>query len=198
MWKWKITRNKFYILVLDLIDRYIGIKKSKIFLYKKDLTVLEPESKIKSDSSIRIRNCSMEDIDSSSLTEFNKGVFKNRLKNGHIMTAAFHNNDIVGYAWISFQKVWVAEIEKIMKFDGGYNWGVFVFPQYRRKSIGKKLVKYRLNIARKKGLHSLYSIIETNNIPSQKMVQSLGFNKQKTISFYKLFNHKRWWIENRP
>jgi ribosomal protein S18 acetylase RimI-like enzyme len=198
VWKSKITRNKFYILVLDLIDHYLGIKKSKVFLYKKDLTVLEPESKIKSDSSIHIRVCNIEDIDRSSLTELNKMMFKNRLKNENIMIAAFHHSDIVGYAWISFQKVWVAEIEKTMEFNGGYNWGVFVFPKYRRKSIGKKLVKYRLNIARKKGAHSVYSIIETNNTPSQKMVQSLGFKKQKIISFYKLFNKKRWWIENRP
>ena len=141
---------------------------------------------------ISIRKCNEKDIKKIP-KKYNNSEFLKDLKKGHIMIGAFENDNVIGWIWLSYKKVYVTEIEKWTDFNGGYVWRAHVFNEFRKKEIGKILVEKALKIAEKtSNKKEINSIVETNNIPSQRMLESKGFKKQKIISYFKLFKYKKW------
>lgn len=193
---WKLTRNKYVRYGFHLLEQ-IGIKKSKNFVYMINLENKSvPKEKLPVLHSISIRLCTKEDIDRLP-DGHDKSRFLKDLKEGHVMVGAFFNGYIVGWLWLSFQKVYVAEIETWVDFDCGFIWKMFVMQKFRKKGIGKEIIERALKITEKTfEKKEVYAYVETDNIPSQRAFESVGFKKQGIISYFRFFNLKRWRGEN--
>ena len=63
---------------------------------------------------------------------------------------------------------------------------------FRTKGLGKKIVENALRLAKKLGKKDLYAMVDTDNIPAQKILDSVGFTKQKSIAYFKVLTLKRW------
>jgi len=177
----KIIFNKYIRFAFYTLDQ-IGIKESKSFIYMINLenkTFLKEKTPIS--HLVSIRRCTKKDADGLP-KKLGKTRFLKNLEEGHIMIGAFIEKDIVGYIWLSFQKVYVPEIKAWIEFDGGYLWDLYVTPKFRKKGIGKTLVKHAL-----KTTHAIvetkkaYALVNAYNIPSQKMFESMGFKKSCTF-----------------
>ena len=187
---WRLTRNKYRQSILYLLER-VGIKKSKVVVYKVDLgNIVYPNDKA-FPLDVTYKLCTKEDINKLP-NRFVKSGFQRDLENGHNMIAAFLNGAIIGYAWFSTQKVYATEIERWVDFDGVYGWRWFVAPNFRKQGLGKKIIENALTMAKALGNKELYTLTETDNLPAQKVLESMGFKKQKIISYVRLFNFKRW------
>lgn len=153
--------------------------------------IVYPNDKVFPLPDVTFRLCTKEDINKLP-NRFDKSGFQRDLENGHNMIAAFLKERIIGYLWFSTRKVYVPEIETWVDFDGDYGWRWFAAPGFRKKGLGKKLIESHLRLAKTMGKKKIFTIVETNNIPAQKAIESMGFKKQKIISYVKLFNFKRW------
>ena len=63
--------------------------------------------------------------------------------------------------------------------------------KFQKKGIGKKIVEQTLKIAKKKSEKKVYAIVDTHNILSQKILESVGFKKLGIISYFRFLNFKR-------
>lgn len=54
---------------------------------------------------------------------------------------------------------------------------IFVSPEYQGKGIGKTLLGYITDFAKKEGLEGLMVQTEAENIPAQKLYERMGFNR---------------------
>ena len=141
--------------------------------------------------SVSIRRCTEEDINRLENKEETKSTFRKDLEDGHIMIGAFLKDDIVAYVWLSFQKVYAPEMGAWADFDGGYIWRGHTKKEFRGKGIGKEVDRYALKIAKELKKEKVYVLVETDNIPAQRTLESVGFKKQKIISYCKFFNLKK-------
>jgi L-amino acid N-acyltransferase YncA len=54
---------------------------------------------------------------------------------------------------------------------------VYVHPQWRRRGIGEALLRELVSLGRSNGFHTLVGFISTDNGPSVRMVEKLGFRQ---------------------
>ena len=62
-------------------------------------------------------------------------------------------------------------------FKDGYISCLLVDSAYRKQGIGKKLLEDIERLAREKGVKRLSAITHPNNIPAQRLFESMGFTK---------------------
>jgi ribosomal protein S18 acetylase RimI-like enzyme len=188
----KLIRYKFVGSRFNFL-KHIGIKKSKLIVYVKRLENKSfVKEKIYTSHSIFIRLCAEDDINRVP-KEYDKSLFLKDLREGRIMVGAFSNQDFVGWLWLTFQKVYVPEIEKWVNLDCGFIWRVFVVRKFRKRGVGKEMVRHAVEIAKKTpGIKEVCATVETDNIPSQRLFESLSFIKLGIISYSRFFNYKKW------
>ena len=72
----------------------------------------------------------------------------------------------------------------------GYIEGIYVEPQYRRRIVGRSLVKAGEEWSRKKGCKEIASDAVIDNLSSQKFHRAIGFSEVSTIvCFRKSIGH---------
>jgi ribosomal protein S18 acetylase RimI-like enzyme len=191
-----LSFNKGKRFLFYILER-IGITFRKSIFYVKDLEKFEPtEIKNPDKSSLIIRLCTIDDFDKFPKEE--KLDFKKDIEKGHNMLTAFLNGKIVSYTWLSFQKVYAKEIEQWVDIDGGYLWQGFTLKKYRGKGFGKKLLYYAFQIVKEQSkVKKLYTLTLSTNVISQKILKSVGFEREKSVIYYNFFNLKKGHI-NRP
>jgi len=100
-----------------------------------------------------------------------KWILKNIKGENTVVFVAEADGKIVGYSlgWIS--QPWSYKAKR------GYICDCFVEKSYRRRGIGKALVKAMLEWFRKKGVECIETDIYSSNIPSLTLFKNLGFKE---------------------
>jgi GNAT superfamily N-acetyltransferase len=177
--------------VLPIFRYYLikmGINFSKSYIYSTKLDNIDfKEPKIED---LTIKVCKIEDAE---LFGKLKDEFSHYMQNGHILIAAFLNEDWVGYAWISLKPVKVEELDRFIHFDGAYLWKGYVKKDFRNKGIAKGLLSFSFYLIKtiyKK--NRAYTLVETSNIPSIRSLEGSKFSRIGTIKYDKIFLWRRY------
>ena len=110
----KLKYKYRFFFTLDYLLKKIGINFFKAYIYsiKLDDFVFEEPKK----DNIIIKECTMDDLDKFGEL---KDLFLSDMQNGHILIAAFLDNQWIGYNWISLKPIEVEEVERFIHFEGG-------------------------------------------------------------------------------
>jgi RimJ/RimL family protein N-acetyltransferase len=177
-----------FFFTLDYLLKKIGINFFKAYIYSiklDDFVFEEPKN-----DNIIIKECTMNDL--SKFGEL-KDLFLSDMQNGHILVAAFLDNQWVGYNWISLKPIEVEEAERIIHFDGAYLYRAYVKEEYRQMGVMNKIVYFTLNqVKNKYGKNEAYAITETANIPTIKALEKNGYSKVGIIKYSKIFSWKKY------
>jgi GNAT superfamily N-acetyltransferase len=134
-----------------------------------------------------IKVCSYEDLDKTRvLSDERKKSARDAIKSGHVMVSAFLQGELAAYIWVTFQEIFIPEFNRFMRFDGAYLFDGFTFPNFRGRGLFERIIAYALKLA-KQGSERAYAFVETDNIPSQKAMESSGFSRVKVAHCLKLF-----------
>lgn len=181
-----------------IIENYI-VAHRKLILYEHDLlnvTVIEPKIQI------NVRQASLDDMEKLVEKSANERRVKKRkymkrvlerLKAGHCCFIAERSDEIVGYAWIALQELYVMEIERKMslKEDEAMFYDVYTFSIHRGKGIAPKIYEEAINHLRKNNYKKIYIAMLQHNKPSQRAAEKLNFKAVETITFLKIFGVKK-------
>ena len=184
----KLKYKYRFFFTLDYLLKKIGINFFKAYIYsiKLDDFVFEEPKK----DNIIIKECTMDDLDKFGEL---KDLFLSDMQNGHILIAAFLDNQWIGYVWISLKPIEVEEVERFIHFEGGYLYRAYVKNEYRKMGIMNQITNFTLNrIKSKYNKNEVYAITETANIPANKNLASQNFSVVGTIKYSRFFFWKKY------
>jgi ribosomal protein S18 acetylase RimI-like enzyme len=183
---WRLTRSKYIQIAKNMLKK-AHVNYYHGFFLKSDLTSIKTfDSK---DVSVKVIRDTAE---IGNLTPKEKDHYAHFLKDGDIVIGAFRNKEFLGFLCISLYKAFLPEIKRQVEFDGAYFWSGHILPQYRNQGLGRILVNKSIEILKNEyAVATAYMMIETDNIPSQKMVAHNGFHPYKAVRYLKLgrFTH---------
>ena len=180
--------NSFILPIIRYYLIKIGINFSKSYLYSiklDNLDLKEPKTE-----NLIIKVCKIED---ANLFGKLKDEFSYYMQYGHILIAAFLNEEWIGYMWISLKPVKVEELDRFIHFDGAYLWKAYVKKDFRNKGIIKELLLFSFNLIKntyKK--NKAYTLVETSNTPSIKAIEGSKFSRVGTIKYNRIFLWKKY------
>jgi hypothetical protein len=98
-----------------------------------------------------------------------------RLARGCRCFAAWLEDSLIGYGWLSAKPEWVGEVQlEIKPRDGeGYVWNCVTVPEQRRKGTFRSILTGITTVARQEGMTRLW--LGTIAIPAEKAVGPSGF-----------------------
>jgi GNAT superfamily N-acetyltransferase len=178
----RISRAAWRIL------RRAGIRFAAAYVYMLDIGDYIPNQKrIQEVPNISIGLCTARETErSSTLGIDEKNSAKDLLVKGHLMISAFSQGEIASYVWLSFQEVYVEELDRYVNFDGAYFWGAHTIPPFRSKGIMKQVMMHALRIACEKADRA-YAVIDVGNMPSRRVAEGFGARPVKLLRFLKVF-----------
>lgn len=166
-----------------------GIKYVKVFVWERSLEAEIPETKLKIPAEIKVASS----YDMEKLLHM-KNEWLKRLNDGDFCLIAVWKDRIIGYVWVSFKRrVYIPEFETEVNFESNeaYLYDSFVFSNFRRKGVLKKLLEEALYFLKSRNVEKSYAGTLTNNTPPQKALRALGFSPVKVVKFVKIFGFKR-------
>jgi L-amino acid N-acyltransferase YncA len=90
---------------------------------------------------------------------------------------ACEEGKIVGsHAWAMRDAIVNRQLNRI-----GYSFQTFISPTHRKKGLGKQLLKYMEDQLIQNGAILVYGLIMEGNLPSMKLIESLGFKLLRTL-----------------
>lgn len=101
--------------------------------------------------------------------EFLSRLRKSMKEKRTIAVMVEENNEVVGYMWVQFFDVIGYDITYTEISE------LAVKPEYQRKGIATRMIKYIEDISRKRGVKYIRSGTGILNIPSQKLHKKLGY-----------------------
>jgi len=107
---------------------------------------------------------------------------------------AIVNGEVAGYIWLLFigtNYEPAIEIEETFAEGEGLVYQLNVFANYRKKYIAKKLINNGLSYFKSKGYRKCYSYVESDNMPSIKSFEGMGFHPSRVITCLRIFKFKR-------
>lgn len=183
---WQLTRSKYVQIAKNMLKR-AHINYYHGFFLKSDFTGVEyfdPRG-------VKVKQITNPN-DIGSLSAQEKDHYDHFFNEGDIVIGAFRDKDFLGFLCISLNEAFLPEIKKKVAFDGAYFWSGHILPQYRNQGLGRILVNGSIQILKTDyAIDNGYMMIETDNIPSQKMVAHNGFHPYKAVRFLELgrFTH---------
>jgi RimJ/RimL family protein N-acetyltransferase len=107
----------------------------------------------------------------------------------HLCFVAQQNGMIIGYAWVAFGEIYVSEIERTMKLqaDEAEIYDVFVSREHRGKRVAHEMLRNICDYLREKGMRKACIAALSTNGASRRMIERMGFTKNGTVTFFKLF-----------
>jgi ribosomal protein S18 acetylase RimI-like enzyme len=117
------------------------------------------------------------------IREINLGV-----NQGHYFGNAKWNNETVGYIKVGFNKVYVLDYEKVIKFPPrlAFIYDTFVLPNYRGKGIASQLISESLCFLKEKGFKGVLCHIPPWNESSISAYTRNGFKEIKEINYFRI------------
>lgn len=183
----KLKYKHRFFFTLDYLLTKIGINFFEANIYSIELDKFENQKTKNGDVTIKV--CDMNDL--SKFGEL-KELFSTDMENGHIMVAAFSEDQWMGYHWISLKPIEVEEVERFINFEGAYLYRAYVKKEYRRTGIMNKMLDFSLNqIKNEYNKNEAYTITETANVPANKGLVRLNFSKIGRIKYSKIFSWKK-------
>jgi ribosomal protein S18 acetylase RimI-like enzyme len=183
---WQLSRSKYVQIAKNMLKR-AHVNYYHGFFLKSDLTGIETFDA--RDVTVRvIQNTS----DIGTLSQQEQEHYEHFLKEGDLVIGAFRQQEFLGFLCISLYEAFLPEIKKKVTFDGAYFWSGHILPRYRNQGLGRILVNKSIEILKNDyAIATAYMMIETDNIPSQKMVAHNGFHPYKSVRFLELgrFTH---------
>lgn len=177
-----------FFFTLDYLLKKIGVNftKANIYSFKLDNFIFkEPKT-----NDVVIKECELEDLPKFGELE---DLFLSDMQDGHILIAAFVDDQWVGYNWISLKPIEVEEVERFIHFDGAYLYRAYVKGEYRQMGIMNKITYFTLNqIKNKYKKNEAYAITETANVPANRTLAGLKFSKVGIINYSRIFLWKKY------
>ena len=100
------------------------------------------------------------------------------IQNHHVTLLAYVDIEPIGYAHLDL--------------EDGVTWlGIAISDKYKRKGIGKRLMKELIFWAKKNGIAEIRLSVDNNNLSAQNLYHLFGFKQIKrneTVSFFTLRN----------
>lgn len=198
----KLLSHSRYILAVMYVMQRIGLKYVKELVYERPLDI--EIAAVKTKVPVDVRTVSMIDI--------KNGLYKGirlasgddepylhdealgRLCNGNMCFVAMVENKVAGLAWLYLQsKKYEPAIEREETFrdDEALIYATFVFPEFRRRGISSKLNEETLRYLKSRGYKKCLVYIQSNNIPSIKSFEAVGFDLTRVIILCRIFKFKR-------
>lgn len=95
----------------------------------------------------------------------------------YLLYVTEHDGQVIGFCRF-YNCTALPETKRIYPApDGWYGMGIMVAPEMRRHSIARFMSINRFNILREKGVSEIYSIVDANNLTSQRMHEKFGYEK---------------------
>jgi ribosomal protein S18 acetylase RimI-like enzyme len=177
-----------FFFTLDYLLKKIGVNftKANIYSFKLDnFNFKEPKT-----NNFVIKECEIEDLPKFGELE---DLFLSDIQKGHILVAAFLDDQWVGYNWMSLKPIEVEEVERFIHFDGAYLYRAYVKEEYRNLGIMNKITYFTLNqIKNKYKRNEAYAITETANVPANRTLAGLKFSRVGTIKYSRIFSWKKY------
>ena len=184
----KLKYKHRFFFTADYFLKKIGINffNAYIFSINLDDFVLEESN----DNDFIIKECNMGDLDKF---EDLKDLFLSDMEEGHILVAAFFDNQWIGYNWISLKPKEVEEVDRVIHFNGAYLYRGYVKKEFRQRGIFKDILYFSLNLIKNKyNKNEAYGITETSNIPTIKALEKNGYSKVGIIKYSRIFFRKKY------
>ena len=175
---WKISRSKYVQIAKNVLKR-VHVNYYHGFFLKSDFDVVEHYDP--KDVSVRIVNTPSE---ITSLSDQEQEHYKHFFTEGDVVIGAFRREEFLGFLCVSLYEAFLPEIQQKVRFDGAYFWSGHILPQFRNQGLGRILVNKSIEILQQEyAIAAGYMMIETDNIPSQKMVARNGFHPYKAVRY---------------
>jgi RimJ/RimL family protein N-acetyltransferase len=102
--------------------------------------------------------------------------------------AAWHEEQIVSYCWISQQREHVGEMERVIHLQAGeaYVWDCATLPHFRRRGLYTALLGFINRALAAEGLRRIWIGANLENEPSRRAFDTVGFRRVATMTHVRL------------
>jgi len=134
-------------------------------------------------------------IDSLSLTEITR-----RLESGRQCYAAWVDDQVAAYGWVSFVEEDIGELNLRIKLLPGeaYIWDCATLPAFREKLLYSALLIYILGELRAQNLCRAWIGADRDNIASQKGMARAGFHHVADLVIERVLTIRQVWVVGLP
>jgi ribosomal protein S18 acetylase RimI-like enzyme len=134
-------------------------------------------------------------IDSLSLAEITR-----RLASGRQCYAAWVDDQVAAYGWVSFVEEDIGELNLRIKLLPGeaYIWDCATLPAFREKLLYSALLIYILGELRAQDLCRAWIGADYDNIPSQKGMARAGFHHVADLVIQRVLTIRQVWVVGLP
>jgi GNAT superfamily N-acetyltransferase len=127
-------------------------------------------------------------------SEWLTGQVRKRLEQGAICLAAFEGDLLAGFNLVSFGDVYMPLVHLSRRFRPDEAWSeqIVAVKTFRKKGMGSQL-RYRVfEELRRRGIRKFYGGALSDNMPSLKLAQRVGFQEFVEIRYTRIFRLQRW------
>ena len=173
----------------------IGLRHVEALIWECNLAKEIP--RIETKISVEIRKATIRDL--RDYAHFGRPPLRRdkalkRLNNGDLCFIALWEGIIIGYMWTTLKrKVYIPEFEREIAFkdEEGYLYDGFVFPDFRRKGLFKKMVEESLHYLKSQNVKRVKGITVTTNRASERVMRDTGFYAVRLVRFVRIFGFQR-------
>jgi RimJ/RimL family protein N-acetyltransferase len=163
----------------------LSITSEIIFEKTLDDTSFKTEAKVDIDVTIVQRN-GFPKI-TNKLKKFNVNIQRN-CRTADICAIAEIDGDPVHVRAVKLNEFYVEWIERTIQVgsDSAYLYGAYTVPEYRGLGVAPKVTEKVLFYLSQIGIRKVYALIQSNNFPSLRYAQKVGYTKIGTVTFIRI------------
>ena len=123
-----------------------------------------------------------------------------RLASGKRCYAAWINNEIAAYGWVSRSAECIGEIEHEIQLqpNEAYIWDCATLPRYRQKGLYIALLVFICSELHNEGLRQVWIGSSVKNKPSLRGFSRAGFLPVITLNYFRMLNLSVLWVTGDP
>lgn len=127
------------------------------------------------------------------------GLLK-RFQNGRRCYTAWVEDQLAGYAWVSFDDEHIGELSLRIRLLPGevYIWDCATIPVFRRNHLYSALLSYLIGELAAEGLCRVWIGADMNNKPSQQGIARAGFHHVADLVVARVLAMRQVWVQGQP
>lgn len=164
----------------------LGVERDRVLVYAGNLDTVEPPASPRR-VSVVVRRA----------TEVAATVPAEGPRPPDASSSGVHDSDFVAVAtaedavvgWLVLRvetPVCVEDRGFALRFEGTYLWRLFVVSAHRRRGVGSTLVRSAAAFARSNHVGAAFALVETGNVSSRRLFESVGFEAVDAVTRYRL------------
>jgi hypothetical protein len=164
------------------------------------LNLDEPSPTLIPHLDVTFRRVNLDDVPALvSATSYTAEEIHNRFETGRQCYAAWIENQIAAYGWVSFEREDIGELNLRIKLLAGeaYIWDCATLSPFRGKYLYSALLIYILSELRDQGLCRAWIGADADNIPSQKGMMRAGFHHVADLVIERVLATRQVWVMGR-